>query len=260
MPDVPRGPEYAVADPKMRFRVWRDGMVPGSVSLEVLRQLSVSAETGLGARIDAEASARQTADNSEAAARIYADMQEGQARIAADNQERSERQAADSAEAKTRADADTALSQRAAYLEAAAIADERAIAALQTGASAEAKARTEADTAETAARIAGDKALQDQVTALKNTIVPFLGAVMTLPAGLSILTGKSTRTITVTGLKKNDNLVVTPNATLPANISMGEAYCATDGVLTVVLINSATLGLSITTAQTIPLGVIALRP
>ncbi len=83
---------------------------------------------------------------------------------------------------------------------------------------------------------------------------------MTLPAGLSILAGKSTRTITVTGLKKNDNLVVTPNAALPANISMGEAYCATDGVLTVVLINSATLGLSITTAQTIPLGVIALRP
>lgn len=107
-------------------------------------------------------------------------------------------------------------------------------------------------------RKAADTGLQAQITALRNELVPFVG-ILTIPAGLSVAPGKSTRTVTVNGLKRNDHVLVTPNAALPATISMAEAYCAADNVLSVVLINSAAL-LSVQTAASIPVGILALRP
>lgn len=84
-------------------------------------------------------------------------------------------------------------------------------------------------------------------------------AVLSLPAGLSILVGKSARTITVTGLKATDGLIVTQKAALPANLSMAEAYCAADDVLTVTLLNTAVLNLTISAKTDIPLAIVALR-
>lgn len=140
------------------------------------------------------------------------------------------------------------LQQQIDYLSTAVAADERSIMGLQAGAVTEAQTRSSADAA-----------LQSQIAALKAQVVPLTG-VLALPGGLTLLAGKSTRTVTVAGLKKNDNVVVTPNAALPASLSMAEAYSLNDGVLTVVLVNSAALGLSIGAAQSIPLGIIALRP
>jgi len=224
-------PIYAMPDLKMEIAVFQKGFEPGRATLETLRMFSAQAEAGLDDRLRAESNARQTGDTNEAQARTSADTAEAQTRAAADAQEKADRQAADTAEAIARANADTA----------------------------EASARATADAAEATARSNADAALQTQITALKAVVVPLLGT-MTLPAGITILAGKSTRTVAVTGLKRSDNIVVTPNAALPANLSMGEAYCLTDGTLTVVLVNSAALGLSISTAQTIPLGIIALRP
>lgn len=263
----------------MELLVFQRGFAPGRATLRTLRSYSANVEAGLddrlrseaqarrdadtalGQRIEAEASTRAQADTAEANARQAADTQEAQARASADTtlsqritDEATARQNADTAEAQARTAADA---QEKADRQAADTAEAKARADADT---AEANARAAADTAETTARIAGDKALQDQITALKAQIVPFPGAAMVLPAGITLLVGKSTRTVAVTGLKRNDNLVVTPNATLPANISMGEAYCLTDGTLTVVLLNTALLGLNITTAQTIPLGIVALRP
>lgn len=263
----------------MELLVFQKGYPPGRATLRTLRSYSANVEAGLtdrlnseaqtranadtalGQRIDAEASTRAQVDSAEANARQAADTQEAQARAAADTtlgqrvtDEATARQNADTAEAQARAAADA---QEKADRQAADSAEATARANADT---AEANTRAAADTAEANARIAGDKALQDQITALKAQIVPFPGAAMVLPAGITLLVGKSTRTVAVTGLRKNDNLVVTPNAALPANISMSEAYCLTDGTLTVVLLNTALLGLSIATAQAIPLGIVALRP
>lgn len=278
MPDPPLGPIYDAPDLDMELLVFQRGYPPGRATLRTLRSYSANVEAGLtdrlnneaqtranadtalGQRIDAEASTRATSDAAEASARQTADTQEAQARAAADTtlgqritDETIARQNADTVEAQARAAADA---QEKADRQAADAAEAKARADADT---AEAKARSDADTAEAAARIAGDKALQDQITALRNVVVPLVGS-MVLPAGITLLVGKSTRTVAVAGLKRNDNLVVTPNAALPANISMGEAYCLTDGTLTVVLLNTALLGLNITTAQTIPLGIVALRP
>ncbi|MBB3997195.1 hypothetical protein [Aureimonas pseudogalii] len=255
----------------MELLVFQRGFTPGRATLRTLRSYSANVEAGLDDRLRAESNARQTGDANEAQARTSADTAEAQTRAATDAQEKADRQAADTAEATARANADTAeASTRAAADTAEATARSNADAALQTQITAEVTARQNAVSAEITARAAAvtteaqaradaDAALQTQINALKAVVVPLLGT-MTLAAGITILAGKSTRTVAVTGLKRNDNLVVTPNAALPANLSMGEAYCLTDGTLTVVLVNSAALGLSIATAQTIPLGIIALRP
>lgn len=151
------------------------------------------------------------------------------------------------------------LMQRLDYLEATDRVDEANIAALQSGANAETAARIAADTAEAKARSDADAALSTRIAAADNRIVPFTASLV-LPAGISLLSGKSTRTVAIAGLKRNDNLVVTPNAALPASVAMGEVYCLADGTLTVVLLNTAALNVSIATTQTIPLGVLALRP
>lgn len=278
MPEVPLGVLYDDPDLDMEIPVFQKGKRPGRSKLRTLRRYSSDAEANLGARLDSEAQARKSADTA-LGQRIDA---EASTRAQADTAEANARQAADTTEAQARAAADTTLGQRitdettarqnadTAEAQTRAAADAQEKADRQAADSAEAKARADADTAEAntraaedtaeaTARIAGDKALQDQVTALRNVVVPLTGS-MTLPAGITLLVGKSTRTVAVTGLKRNDNLVVTPNAALPANISMGEAYCLTDGTLTVVLLNTALLGLNITTAQTIPLGIVALRP
>lgn len=138
------------------------------------------------------------------------------------------RAAADAAEAKLRADEDARLVEMQA--------DEGA--RLGKAMADEAKARSEADAALTARQVR-------------------LSGTLSLPASLALLAGKSVRTVTVAGLKAGDDVTVTPKAALPAGVALGEAYCLSDGVLSLALV-TVTL-VTIATKTDVPLGVVALR-
>lgn len=131
------------------------------------------------------------------------------------------------------------------------------------------KVNSDAIAAEAASRAAGDKASGDAMTAeakarsdadkaTNDRLVKFT-ATLSLAAGLSLLVGKTPRTIPVTGLIKGDVLTVTAKTALPGNLSLGDAYCLDDGVLSLALINTGLLGLSISAKTDIPLGIVAHR-